>query len=90
MTDNVITDFEQRKVMREFSSNMRGFLKTVEEANQTFLAEGDGGLLEATNRLRETVEVIEETERMLIAFGKGEITLEELEAFRDQVAALRS
>lgn len=89
MTDKIINGFEQMKTMREFTNTMRDFLETVEASNQFYLSKGDVTLIESTEKLKETVSVIEETEQMLIKFNKGKITLEELEAFRDRVAGMR-
>lgn len=87
---NVISGFNEMKVMREFSSSMNDLLDAAKEANAIALQNGVTDLNLSVARLNETVDIINETETILRRFYKGEITIEELEAFRDRVAASRS
>lgn len=86
----VIKGFEQISAMKQFSKSMNELLEVVEQANTVFVNENDETLVNPVAKLRETVGVIQETEVMIMRFHKGEITLDELEAFRDRVAAMRS
>jgi len=86
---NVFNGFEQLSAMKQFSKSMRELADAVKEANLLHSSQGDTSLAERAKQLEETVNVIEETEQKLRQFHTGAITLEELEAFRDQVAAKR-
>ena len=86
---NVIGGFEQLAAMKTLSNNMKNLLEVVEQANNVYSMSGDPTLNEPTAKLRETVRVIHDTQEMMLRFHKGEITLEDLEAFRDKVAAMR-
>lgn len=86
----VIKGFEQISAMKQFSTSMAELLEVVEQANNMFINENDETLVEPVSKLRETVGVIQETEVMIMRFHKGEITLDELETFRDRIAAMRS
>ena len=86
---NIIDGFEMMKSMREMRKSMQDLLAVSKQANVTFTHKGDTSLTDGVNRLAETVSVIEDTEKMLQGFYRGEVTLEELEAFRDEIAAMR-
>jgi hypothetical protein len=87
---NIISGFEEMRTMKEFSKSMDEFLAASEEANKTLQEAGSNELVESISRLRDTVSIIHETEEMLKKFYKGEISLEELEAFRDRISATRA
>lgn len=85
----VIHGFEQMSAMKHLSKSMKELLEVVEKANEIYKGVNDTSLENPVSRLRETVSVIEDTETMIKKYHKGEITLEELESFRDKVAAMR-
>lgn len=86
---NIVGGFEMMSSMRELRKNMEELLEVSKIANEKLNRNGDVTLTTSVEKLAETVGVIQDTERMLQSFYKGEITLDELEAFRDEIAQLR-